>query len=84
MSGSYNSYHDRHCEGPYCNCDERRYGHHSSGDQIKPNSTKSLYWKCPDCGYTWKQKPTNRINNNTCPVCDVKYKALDEYNGIVI
>lgn len=33
MSGSYNSnsYHDRHCEGPYCNCDERRYGHHSSG-----------------------------------------------------
>ena len=21
-----NGYHDSHCEGPYCNCDERRYG----------------------------------------------------------
>lgn len=51
-------------------------------DQIKPNSTKNLYWKCPDCGYTWKQKPTNRINNNTCPICDVKYKVLDESKSL--
>lgn len=33
MSNRYNhnSYHDSHCEGPYCNCDDRRYGHSSSG-----------------------------------------------------
>lgn len=22
----FNGYHDSHCEGPYCHCDERRYG----------------------------------------------------------
>lgn len=22
-----NAYHDSHCEGPYCNCDSRRYGY---------------------------------------------------------
>ena len=26
-----NGYHDSHCEGPYCNCDSRRYGHSSGG-----------------------------------------------------
>ena len=30
----HNSYHDSHCEGPYCNCDERRYGYHSSGSDL--------------------------------------------------
>nr|WP_147355432.1 hypothetical protein [Clostridium sp. OF09-10] len=36
MSNEYdhNSYHDSHCEGPYCNCDERRYGYHSSGSDL--------------------------------------------------
>ena len=36
MSNGYdhNSYHDSHCEGPYCNCDERRYGYHSSGSDL--------------------------------------------------
>lgn len=27
----FNAYHDSHCEGPYCNCDERRYGGAPSG-----------------------------------------------------
>lgn len=23
----FNAHHDSHCEGPYCNCDNRNYGH---------------------------------------------------------
>ena len=31
---NFNSYHDSHCEGPYCSCDERRYGSKSSGSSV--------------------------------------------------
>lgn len=24
------AYHDSHCTGPYCNCDDRRYGYHAN------------------------------------------------------
>ncbi len=24
------AYHDSHCTGPYCNCDDRRYGYYAN------------------------------------------------------
>lgn len=29
-----NSYHDSHCEGSYCNCDNRRYGYSSKSSSM--------------------------------------------------
>ena len=29
-----NSHHDSHCEGPYCNCDERKYGSRPSSSNV--------------------------------------------------
>lgn len=45
-------------------------------DEVTPNSNKSIWWKCRDCGYEWKTSVSNRNNQNTgCPKCSKKKTA---------
>lgn len=49
----HGSYHDSHCTGPYCNCDERRYGHHSkssSSDWVWLVAYLVIGFICPPLG----------------------------------
>lgn len=39
-------------------------------EQFSPSSNKSVWWKCPTCGYEWKAKICNRVNlGRGCPAC---------------
>lgn len=41
-----------------------------SPEQFSPSSNKSVWWKCPTCGYERKAKICNRVNlGRGCPVC---------------
>jgi len=41
-----------------------------SMDQIMPNSTKKIIWKCKLCGYVYKSTPNSRVNMRSgCPNC---------------
>lgn len=47
------SYHDSHCTGPNCNCDDRRYGYHgktSSHDWIWVVVYLVIGFMCPPLG----------------------------------
>ena len=38
-------------------------------ENITASSNKSVWWKCPVCGYSWKAKVSNRTHGRGCPLC---------------
>lgn len=38
-------------------------------NQVFSHGTKSVRWKCPVCGHSWKSKINNRANGRGCPNC---------------
>lgn len=42
------------------------------------HSTKSVWWRCPVCGHSWKSKVNNRANARGCPNCSRAGTSLIE------
>ena len=38
-------------------------------NEVFSHGTKSVWWKCPVCGHSWKSKINNRANGRGCPNC---------------
>lgn len=40
--------------------------------EVSVHSKKPVFFKCPDCGFSWKVSPKSRyaIKNDACPCCD--------------
>lgn len=38
-------------------------------ENVTASSSKSVWWKCPVCGYSWKAKVGNRTHGRGCPLC---------------
>ena len=42
------------------------------------HSSKFVWWKCKDCGNSWKSKINNRANGKNCPQCGFKGTSFVE------
>lgn len=43
-------------------------------DEIAPNSMRSVYWRCSECGFRWKASLNNRTHKKSgCPKCAKNY-----------
>lgn len=42
------------------------------------HSTKSVWWKCPICGHSWKAKVNNRANGRGCSNCSLSGTSFVE------
>lgn len=40
-----------------------------SPNEVMQNTNKSVWWKCKDCGYSWKTTISNRTLGRGCPKC---------------
>ena len=46
---------------------------------IVPSSQKILWWKCPNCGYSWQAQVRSR-KSGLCPCCDLGTAIMPGYN----
>lgn len=47
---------------------------------VRPNSTKAMFWRCPVCEHEWSMSPRRRALQGTgCPAC-AGWIATTEYN----
>lgn len=54
-------------------------------NEYTPVSGQSVYWKCKNCGYSWKTKISHRYNGTGCPKCgetkgekEVRYTLINK------
>lgn len=51
----------------------QEWNYEKNGDLRPENftrqSTMTVWWKCPVCGYEWQAKINNRVNGRGCPCC---------------
>lgn len=38
-------------------------------EEVSRASGIKVWWKCPDCGHSWKASVANRTRNSKCPAC---------------
>ena len=56
-------------------------------NNVKLGSNKSYYWKCPNCGNSWKRRIWRMVNENaSCPKCakEIKHIKYITNNGSII
>ena len=41
-------------------------------DEVSPSSSKKMWWKCKECGYSWKAVVSNRTKGSGCPKCNLE------------
>ena len=46
--------------------------------QVFSHGSQKVWWKCPECGNSWKAKIHNRANGRGCPVCNVHGTSFPE------
>ncbi len=46
-------------------------------------SKESMYWKCKDCGYTWKASVYGLKNSNGCPFCNNPDHFISNHPNII-
>lgn len=41
-------------------------------DEVSCFSSRSVFWKCSECGHSWKQTVANRVGGSGCPKCNLE------------
>lgn len=45
------------------------------------NSSETVWWKCPNCGYRWQAEiATRKMSKNHCPCCEEKTVVMPGFN----